>query len=136
MRNIARIPVLALALALALLLPLLLVTAPQAWAELRNIAPVEAVQLIQERGNLLILDIRTPKERARGTIANSTLVTVWDIAYNRVQLPADKPLLLFCATGGRSFMAGQLLARRGHREVFNLAGGIVDWHKQGLPIVK
>lgn len=130
MRKIVSIP------ALVLLLPLLLVGAPQALAELRNIAPVEAWQLIQERGDLLILDIRTPEERARGAIADSTLVSVWDIAYNRVQIPADKPLLLFCATGGRSLLAGQLLARRGHREVFNLAGGIVDWHKQGLPIVQ
>ncbi len=128
MRTIAHIPILALLL--------LLFAAADAGAELRNISPAEAKQLIEEHDRLLILDIRTPEERAQGTIADSTLVSIWDIAYNRERFPTDKPLLLFCATGGRSFMAGQLLARRGYREIYNLSGGIVDWHRQGLPVVK
>ncbi len=116
-------------LVVMLLLPLC------AGAEFRTVNPGEAQKLLETRGDIMLLDVRTPEEHEQGTIPGSTLVSVWDIAYNRVQLPKNRPLMLFCATGARSFLAGQLLDKRGYPEVYNLSGGIADWYRQGLPVV-
>ncbi len=51
-------------------------------------------------------------------------------------LPKDKPILLVCAVGGRSYGVGRYLAKQGYPEVYNLRGGIVAWEKEGLPVVK
>ena len=90
--------------------------------------------MLQERNDIVFLDVRTPQERAHGAIAGSALVGFWDLVKGRVPLPDDKAILLVCAVGGRSFAAGQVLSRRGYREVYNLSGGIESWSQAGLPI--
>lgn len=105
-------------------------------AGFRSISPMEAWTMLQQRDDVIFLDVRTPQERAYAAIDGSTLVAFWDLASGRIVLPKDKPLLLVCAVGGRSFTAGKLLARQGFSEVYNLEGGIENWHKEGLPLVR
>lgn len=100
----------------------------------RSISPKEAYAMLRQRDDIIFLDVRTPQERAQGAIAGSQLVGFWDLIKGRVPLPNDKPILLVCAVGGRSFAAGQVLSRNGYREVYNLSGGIDSWFKAGLPI--
>lgn len=101
----------------------------------KSITPLEADTLLKARNDVVFLDVRTPRERAAGSIAGSQLVSIWDIIKGRLSLPKDKAILLVCAVGGRSYMAGQILSQRGHSEVYNLSGGINAWYKQGLPIM-
>ena len=101
----------------------------------KSITPLEADALLKDRSDVVFLDVRTPRERASGSIAGSQLVSIWDIIKGRLSLPKDKAILLVCAVGGRSYMAGQILSQRGHPEVYNLSGGISAWYKQGLPIM-
>jgi rhodanese-related sulfurtransferase len=53
-----------------------------------------------------------------------------------VPLPKDKPILLVCAVGGRSYVAAQVMSRQGFQEVYNLSGGISAWVKAGLPLMQ
>ena len=106
-----------------------------ATAGMRNLTPEQVVQMRQAGQEFRILDVRTPEERSQGTIPGSQLVSVWDVGLNRVAIPDDKPLLLFCAVGTRSSLAAQILARRGNYTVYNLVGGIAAWAKAGLPVV-
>ena len=46
------------------------------------------------------------------------------------ELKSGKPLAVYCASGGRSQMAAQMLAGFGYGEVFNI-GGLGDWHAAG-----
>ncbi|MBC8317890.1 MAG: rhodanese-like domain-containing protein [Desulfobulbaceae bacterium] len=101
-----------------------------------SISPREAWTMLQKRDDIIFLDVRTPQERAYAAIEGSTLVAFWDLASGRVVLPKEKPLLLVCAVGGRSYTAGKLLARQGYQEVYNLEGGIENWHREGLPLVR
>ena len=87
----------------------------------RSISPEEAVRMLQQREDIIFLDIRTAKERSRGYIPGSQLAAFNDVAMGRLQLPENKPILLVCAVGGRSYFAGQILAKKGHREVYNLS---------------
>jgi rhodanese-related sulfurtransferase len=52
------------------------------------------------------------------------------------ELPRDRPLLVMCASGGRSAAATAFLVRNGYEDVANVAGGIVDWERAGLPVRK
>lgn len=102
----------------------------------QSISPKEALAMVQQRDDVLFLDVRTAQERAYASIAGSTLVNFWDLARGKVVFPQDKPILLVCAVGGRSFAVGQILSRKGYPEVYNLEGGIEQWHKDGLPLVR
>jgi rhodanese-related sulfurtransferase len=43
------------------------------------------------------------------------------------ELPADRPILVYCAGGYRSSIAASLLERAGFADVADLAGGMAAW---------
>jgi rhodanese-related sulfurtransferase len=49
-------------------------------------------------------------------------------------LPADRPLIFADAVGLKSRKSVMFMQEHGYKKVANLAGGIVDWEKDGLPI--
>lgn len=101
-----------------------------------SISPADAGKLVAGRQDLVFLDVRTPQElKSEGAIQGSVLVPFWAVMQNKLTIPRDKPILLVCAVGGRSYAAGQMLVRHGYQEVYNLSGGIDAWKKQGLPVV-
>lgn len=87
---------------------------------------------------VFVLDVRTPGENAEGRIERSALVPVDELANRLAELPADKekPILVYCAMGGRSARAAALLASKGWTTVFNLEGGITGWKEENRAIVK
>lgn len=101
----------------------------------KSIPPTEAKQIIDQRKNLVLIDVRSPEELREGAIAGSKLVPMWAIFKNQLTLPHDAPVMLICAVGGRSYAAGQMMYRYGFKEVYNLSGGIDAWKKAGLPVV-
>ena len=52
------------------------------------------------------------------------------------ELPANKPVLICCASGARSSRAASVLRKAGREQVFNLSGGLQAWRQAGLPVVK
>lgn len=100
----------------------------------RSVAPAEAVKLMESRSDLLIVDVRSPQELREGYIEGSVFVPFWEIAQGKADLPKDRPLLLVCAVGGRSYAIGQALARSGWNEIYNLSGGISAWKRSGYPL--
>lgn len=99
-----------------------------------SISPTEAAKLIETRSDLLIIDVRSPQELREGYIEGSELVPFMDIAQGKRGLPKDKPILLICAIGGRSYTLGKVLSQNGWPEIYNLSGGISAWKKSGLPL--
>lgn len=51
------------------------------------------------------------------------------------ELPKDRPLILVCNDGVRSTKAVNLLRYQGLSSCFNLDGGIIQWYRDGLPVV-
>jgi rhodanese-related sulfurtransferase len=49
-------------------------------------------------------------------------------------IPDDRPVLVVCRVGSRSAQATGFLQAHG-RDAVNLAGGMVSWHRAGLPMV-
>lgn len=100
----------------------------------KSISPAAAATLIEQEENLLIVDVRTPQERKQFRIADSLLIPVGDVMRGRFRPEAGIPILVICAVGGRSYVAGKVMTARGYREVYNLEGGIDSWRRAGLPI--
>jgi len=49
-------------------------------------------------------------------------------------LPRDIPLIVSDSAGLRSHEAMEFLIKLGYQNIANLAGGIVDWERDGLPL--
>jgi rhodanese-related sulfurtransferase len=100
----------------------------------QSISVAEVYKLIQQKTELSLIDVRTPQERKQMRIAGSRLVPVGDVIRGKVLFPPDKPVILICAVGGRSYIAGKALASRGYSRIYNMDGGIEAWHRAGLPL--
>jgi rhodanese-related sulfurtransferase len=105
-----------------------------AGATFKTITPAEAKTMIENRSDLVLVDVRSPEEFQGGALPGSTLIPFWDLTKGRHNLPKDKPILLVCAVGGRSLVCGQMLASQGYREVYNLEGGLDAWIEQRIPL--
>ena len=97
--------------------------------------PAQTMELIKQKKDLLIIDVRSPEELREGKIENSTLIPFMDIMKGNYTIPQDRPLLLICAVGGRSYAAMQILAHKGYKEIYNLQGGVAAWKQANLPLV-
>ncbi|MEW6500859.1 MAG: rhodanese-like domain-containing protein [Thermodesulfobacteriota bacterium] len=74
-----------------------------------------------------LLDVRQPKEYEAGHLPGARLIPIRELPDRLHELDKGKPLLVYCAVGGRSKAAAQLLAGRDFQEVYNLSGGIKAW---------
>jgi len=86
-----------------------------------------------ERAPLLV-DVRTPGERKQKRIPGSVGMPLNHLAERAAELPANRPLLVFCAGGYRSSIGASLLQRHGFTDVSEIAGGIAAWDAAKLPI--
>ena len=52
-----------------------------------------------------------------------------------MELPADKFLILADASGLKSKESLLLLKNKGYTQLANMAGGLIEWERDGLPLV-
>lgn len=93
-----------------------------------------ATRLIND--GALVVDVREPAEFNAGHLPNSRHIPVGDVAKRAAELPANKTVLLVCASGQRAGRAASVLRKAGHEQVFCLDGGVGAWRQAGLPVVK
>lgn len=74
-----------------------------------------------------LLDVRQPGEYEQERIPGARLIPLPELPARVTELDPEKPLIAYCAIGGRSRAAAQYLSGRGFRQVFNLRGGIAAW---------
>ena len=77
-----------------------------------------------------LLDVRQPGEYESEHIPGAKLIPLPDLNTRMTEIDADKPTIVYCAIGGRSRVAAQMLAGKGFKEVFNLSGGIKAWRTE------
>ena len=87
-------------------------------------------------GGPLTVDVREPNEFAAVRLEGVALVPMSTFATRFEELPRDRPLLIMCASGSRSAAATAHLLRNGWTDVTNVAGGITEWERVGLPVVR
>lgn len=89
-------------------------------------------------GQYQLLDVRTAGEYKQMHLANA-LQADWtkseEFAERVKYLDKSRPILIYCASGGRSGLAGQWLVQQGFNKVDNLEGGIIAWNQAGFPTI-
>ena len=96
------------------------------------IQPEVLAKLMTEK-NIQLVDVRTPEEYKRGAIEGAVLINFRDANFLELmksKLNTEKPVYLYCASGGRSGKASSLLLENGFQNVYDLEGGYSAWSKK------
>jgi rhodanese-related sulfurtransferase len=112
-----------------------------AHAAVPKITPAQARDMIG-RGGTLVVDVRdAPEADKTGRITGAVNVSRGmlefradpESPYHDKAFAKDKTVILYCASGGRSALAGKALKDMGYDKVFNL-GAFKDWAESGGPV--
>ncbi len=104
----------------------------QFFTPVKSIDAVEARQYVQRMAGdaFTLLDVRQPGEYEAEHLPGAKLIPLPELGSRLPELDPDRPTVVYCAIGGRSRVAAQVLAAKGFREVLNLSGGIKAWNSQ------
>jgi rhodanese-related sulfurtransferase len=94
---------------------------------------VADVRALQEAGRSVVLvDVRDQVEVNLGMIPGALHISRGTLEgkIDRA-VPRDAKLVLYCSSGNRSLLAGDMLRQMGYGDVASLAGGIRAWVEQG-----
>ncbi len=94
-----------------------------------NIDLTKAKDLVANKKEVILLDVRTPEEIAGGKIANAVELDIKDPAFNEKlnQLDKTKQYMVYCYAGGRSATAMKMMKELGFKQVYNFDGGYKAW---------
>ena len=101
------------------------------------IDPVQAVTMVK-KGQAILVDVRESGEFAGGHAKGAVSVPMGQVAQKADPAASScdpafkqgKPVILYCASGARSGMAGRMMRKFGHEEVYNL-GSLGSWQNAG-----
>ncbi len=115
-------------------------------AHIKEVSPEQLEQMLGATQDLLLVDVRESSEHEQGHIKGAMLVprgileAAADPTYPKHQPTLsgarERPVALYCATGGRSALAASTLQLMGFKNVVSLDGGIVRWTHERRPVVK
>ncbi|MFH1811204.1 MAG: SulP family inorganic anion transporter [Pseudomonadota bacterium] len=81
----------------------------------------------------VLVDVREPVEHQRARIPGSSLLPLRELLDRFIEIPQDRPVLLYCRSGRRSARAMHILQDLGYSNVHALQGGILAWRAAGRP---
>jgi rhodanese-related sulfurtransferase len=95
----------------------------------KRISQSEFKKLMKDK-NAQILDVRTVNEVSQGKIQGSLNIDYFKADFMETaknKLDKNKPVLVYCAAGGRSASAAKDLKKAGFKKVYDLEGGYDNW---------
>lgn len=92
-----------------------------------NVTTVEVKDRKKNGEDMVLVDVRTPAERASRKIDGSKHIPLQELDGRAGELPRDRELVIYCQNGIRSIMACRILKQKGFTQVKNLEGGINRW---------
>lgn len=98
----------------------------------------KSFQTLIEEGKGTLIDVRTPEEFDEAYIESAINVDFNNEGFIELATtvaPKDKPIYVYCLSGGRSAKAAAELRSKGYT-VTELSGGITAWKDAGLPVAK
>ncbi len=75
----------------------------------------------------LLLDVRQPSEYELDHMPGAKLIPVGELEERASELDKKKRLIVYCRAGPRSRAASLMLSGMGFEQVFNIAGGMMEW---------
>lgn len=102
-----------------------------------NINVADFAKKLEEHPEITLIDVRTPGEYDKGHLSNAVNID-WnsaEFAGKMESFDKEKPIMLYCLSGGRSGSAMIKLKEMGFKEVYNMEGGIMKWRAGNMPEV-
>lgn len=97
------------------------------------IAPADLATRLAQADAPVVIDVRTQEEYAAGHVPGALLIPYDQIADRLAEIPAGRPLVLYCRSGRRSGVAEAVLAEHGIA-ARQLDGSWLAWEAAGLPV--
>jgi rhodanese-related sulfurtransferase len=101
-----------------------------------KVVTTEEMQTILKMDEVQLVDVRTPEEFSEGYIKNAQNIDYNSPTFEQdiLKLNKEKPVMLYCHSGGRSAKCAQKLKDAGFKKIYDLKGGISKWKHEGLAI--
>lgn len=96
----------------------------------REISPQEFMISRRNGQPFLLLDCREPSEWRHARIPGAVHIPMNQIPTRLGELDPERPVIVYCAHGRRSYAVASFLADRGY-DVASLKGGITRWRAEG-----
>jgi phage shock protein E len=93
------------------------------------------VQSLKFDATVQIVDLRTQAELDKtGKIEGAVNInySAPDFEAQITKLDKEKPIVVYCAAGGRSGKTAALLQKNGFKTIYDYNGGMADWVAKGL----
>lgn len=100
----------------------------EAQSEIQVVSAEEMKELLAME-DIQLVDVRTPEEYMEGFIANFQNIDFMSPTFDQdiLKLDKEKPVILYCKSGGRSARCAQKMAEAGFVKIYDLDGGITKW---------
>lgn len=84
---------------------------------------------ISETETPQIIDVRTPEEYSEGHLDNALNIDFYSPEFKSLvsELDKDRPVFVYCRSGGRSAKACDIMEAEGFQTLFDLKGGYLAW---------
>jgi rhodanese-related sulfurtransferase len=124
-----------LALALSVVASVLLAPSLLPQGGYGDVTVQKARNLIEDKPDLVILDVRTASEYDEGHIEGAVNIPVQELSVRFDELSIEDELLVYCRTGNRSAQAVDILLDLGFTKIYHMNEGITGWIEAGYPVV-
>jgi rhodanese-related sulfurtransferase len=102
--------------------------------ELGPAVDVHTTASVQDRNDVVLIDVREQWEYDQGHIPGITLIPMSEISNRLEEIPTDKEVIVTCRSGNRSGQVTDYLRQSGFDNVHNMQGGIVAWQEAGYEV--
>ncbi|MGB0166048.1 MAG: rhodanese-like domain-containing protein [Luteibaculum sp.] len=102
-----------------------------------KLAPKNFQNELNKTEHKILLDVRTPKEWAAGTIKGAQMINFFEEGFDTklARLDKEKSIFVYCKAGGRSAKTVDKLKKQGFEKIVELEGGMDAWKAAGLSTI-
>ncbi len=88
----------------------------------------------RQKAGAVLVDVRELSEWQQGHIPGAMHIPLSSISRRLQELDPSQEVITICRSGHRSMSAAQILQQGGFSRVSSMAGGMIRWTRQGLPV--
>jgi len=102
--------------------------------DLKQLSEADFKEVLKKQKDIAIIDVRNPYEYQTNHIKGAINFPLSKIKRNKVEIPTDKDIILYCQTGIRSKQAAKVLRRR-HKNLplAHIKGGLYSLKAKETP---
>jgi phage shock protein E len=94
--------------------------------------PKEFLTKFKATKDAQLLDVRTPEEVSEGALEDAQNINFYDTDFKDKlsKLDKNKPVFVYCRSGGRSGKCAQMCKDMGFKEIYDMKGGWQNYSSQ------